>query len=112
MVQDAKRADPQYRGLIHGTGQIIKNEGFMGVYRGLFPVMMKQGTNSAVRFTSYQSTCNVADRCILKCSRIVFSGLKQFIQGNDANKQLSSAATFGIGGVAGLITTYASMPFE
>lgn len=55
MVQDARRPDPQYKGLIHGTGQIIKNEGFRGVYRGLFPVIMKQGTNSAVRFTSYQS---------------------------------------------------------
>jgi solute carrier family 25 (mitochondrial citrate transporter), member 1 len=54
MVQDARRPDPQYKGLIHGTGQIIKNEGFRGVYRGLFPVIMKQGTNSAVRFTSYQ----------------------------------------------------------
>jgi len=93
MVQDARRPDPQYKGLIHGTGQIIKTEGFMGIYRGLFPVIMKQGTNSAVRFTSYQS-------------------IKQFVQGDDTNKQLSSTVTFGIGGVAGLITTYASMPFD
>jgi len=93
MVQDARRPDPQYKGLIHGTGQIIKNEGITGVYRGLFPVIMKQGTNSAVRFTSYQT-------------------LKQFIQGNEPDKRLSSTVTFGIGGVAGLITTYASMPFD
>lgn len=55
MVQDARRPDPQYRGLIHGVGQIVKAEGVLGIYRGLFPVIMKQGTNSAVRFTSYQS---------------------------------------------------------
>jgi len=93
MVQDARRPDPQYKGLIHGTGQIIKNEGLRGVYRGLFPVIMKQGTNSAVRFTSYQT-------------------LKQFIQGDQPDKRLSSAVTFGIGAIAGLITTYASMPFD
>ncbi|KAF8591715.1 mitochondrial carrier [Ramaria rubella] len=93
MVQDARRPDPQYKGLIHGTGQIIKNEGFRGIYRGLFPVIMKQGTNSAVRFTSYQT-------------------LKQFIQGDQPDKRLSTTVTFGIGAVAGLITTYASMPFD
>jgi len=93
MVQDARRPDPQYRGLIHGVGQIIKTEGILGVYRGLFPVIMKQGTNSAVRFTSYQT-------------------LKQFIQGDQPDKRLSGTATFGIGAVAGLITTYASMPFD
>jgi len=93
MVQDAKRPDPQYRGLVHGVGQIIKNEGISGVYRGLFPVIMKQGTNSAVRFTSYQT-------------------LKQFIQGDHPDKRLSGTTTFAIGGVAGLITTYASQPFD
>lgn len=55
MVQDARRPDPQYKGLIDGVGKIVKAEGIQGVYRGLFPVIMKQGTNSAVRFTSYQS---------------------------------------------------------
>lgn len=38
--------------------------------------------------------------------------LKQFIQGDQPDKRLSSSVTFGIGAVAGLITTYASMPFE
>ncbi|GJJ06070.1 hypothetical protein Clacol_000259 [Clathrus columnatus] len=93
MVQDARRPDPQYKGLLDGIGKIVKAEGIQGVYRGLFPVIMKQGTNSAVRFTSYQS-------------------LKQLVQGNQPDKRLSGTVTFGLGAVAGLITTYASMPFD
>lgn len=75
MVQDARRPDPQYKGLIHGTGQIIKHEGFRGVYRGLFPVIMKQGTNSAVRFTSYQSMILSE---VLLCVRLTIIFLSSF----------------------------------
>lgn len=30
---------PRYRGLIHGTVQIVKEEGLSGIYRGLGPVV-------------------------------------------------------------------------
>lgn len=39
LIDDAKRPDPRYRGLIHGTVSIIREEGIGGVYRGLFPVV-------------------------------------------------------------------------
>jgi hypothetical protein len=39
LIDDAKRPVPQYRGLIHGTTEIVKAEGLRGVYRGLFPVV-------------------------------------------------------------------------
>lgn len=39
MIDDAKRPNPQYRGLIHGTVSIVKQEGILGIYRGLFPVV-------------------------------------------------------------------------
>ena len=48
--------------------------------------MMRQGANSAVRFSSY-------------------STLKQFVQGNSRpGQQLPSVVTFGIGAAAGIIT--------
>lgn len=112
MVQDARRPDPQYKGLVHGTGQIIKYEGFRGIYRGLLPVIMKQGTNSAVRFTSYQCMCSEGPSTECLTHSYVSLALKQLIQGDQPNKRLSGTVTFGIGAVAGLITTYASMPFE
>lgn len=94
MIQDSRRPNPQYKGLIHGTRSIIAEEGIFGIYRGLFPVMMRQGANSAVRFTTYTT-------------------LKQFVQGNTRPGQtLPSSITFAIGGMAGLVTVYATMPLD
>ncbi|KXN90408.1 hypothetical protein AN958_04277 [Leucoagaricus sp. SymC.cos] len=94
LIDDAKRPNPQYRGLVHGTMSIVKQEGIFGIYRGLFPVMMRQGANSAVRFTTY-------------------STLKQFVQGTARPGQpLPSAITFGIGAIAGLVTVYTTMPLD
>ena len=39
LIDDAKRPNPQFRGLVHGTSCIIKQEGIFGIYRGLFPVV-------------------------------------------------------------------------
>ncbi|KAJ7178584.1 mitochondrial tricarboxylate transporter [Mycena crocata] len=94
LIDDAKRPNPQYRGLIHGTASIVRQEGIRGIYRGLFPVMMRQGANSAIRFTTY-------------------STLKQFVQGVARPGQtLPSTITFGIGGIAGLVTVYTTMPLD
>ncbi|KAF7374978.1 Mitochondrial tricarboxylate transporter [Mycena sanguinolenta] len=94
LIDDAKRPNPQYRGLIHGTASIVRQEGLQGIYRGLFPVMMRQGANSAVRFTTY-------------------STLKQFVQGAARPGQtLPAPITFGIGAIAGLVTVYTTMPLD
>lgn len=94
LIDDAKRPNPQYRGLVHGTMSIIRQEGFLGIYRGLFPVMMRQGANSAVRFTTY-------------------STLKQFVQGTARpGQQLPTGITFAIGAIAGLVTVYTTQPLD
>lgn len=55
---------------------------------------MRQGANSAIRFTTYAT-------------------LKQFVQSTSRPGQpLPSAITFGIGGIAGLVTVYTTMPLE
>jgi len=53
LIDDAKSPNPKYRGLVHGTIEIVKSEGISGIYRGLGPVAARQGANSAVRFTTY-----------------------------------------------------------
>ncbi|TFY54560.1 hypothetical protein EVJ58_g8790 [Rhodofomes roseus] len=94
LIDDAKTPNPRYRGLIHGTVSIVREEGIGGIYRGLFPVMMRQGANSAVRFTTYTT-------------------LKQFVLGTARPGQnLSGGMTFGIGAVAGLVTVYTTMPLD
>ncbi|KAI9623025.1 hypothetical protein KEM48_009642 [Puccinia striiformis f. sp. tritici PST-130] len=76
------------------TKLIVKTEGLPGIYRGLFPVMMRQGANSAVRFSTYSS-------------------LKALFQGNvRSGQQLPSFMTFVIGGVAGVVTVYCTMPLD
>lgn len=37
----------------HLIGHIIRQEGVLSLWRGLLPVICKQGTNSAVRFTTF-----------------------------------------------------------
>lgn len=94
LIDDAKSPNPRFRGLIHGTATIVREEGLRGVYRGLFPVMMRQGANSAVRFTTYTT-------------------IKQFVLSNARPGQtLSTGVTFGIGAIAGLVTVYTTMPLD
>ena len=39
LIDDAKRPNPQYRGLVHETMSIVRQEGILGIYRRLFPVV-------------------------------------------------------------------------
>ncbi|KDE04169.1 hypothetical protein MVLG_05393 [Microbotryum lychnidis-dioicae p1A1 Lamole] len=94
LIDDQKRAQPRYTGLIQGTMAIVREEGIGGIYRGLGPVAARQGANSAVRFTS-------------------FSTLKSFVSGNARPAEtLPAGITFGIGAVAGVITVYTTMPLD
>ncbi|KAH9470727.1 hypothetical protein Pst134EA_004651 [Puccinia striiformis f. sp. tritici] len=94
LVNESMKSNPRFTGLIQGTKEIVKTEGLPGIYRGLFPVMMRQGANSAVRFSTYSS-------------------LKALFQGNvRSGQQLPSFMTFVIGGVAGVVTVYCTMPLD
>lgn len=94
LIDDQKREVPRYRGLIHGTVQIVKEEGLSGIYRGLGPVAARQGANSAVRFTTYGT-------------------LKSFVSGNARpGETLPAGITFAIGAIAGVVTVYATMPLD
>jgi solute carrier family 25 citrate transporter 1 len=84
---------PKYRGLIHGTTTIIKEEGISGVYRGLGPVVARQGANSAVRFSSY-------------------SYFKELFQRYHGSPALPSTYTFAAGALAGIVTVYTTMPLD
>lgn len=73
---------------------IVRDEGIRGIYRGLVPVMLRQGANSAVRFGTY-------------------STLRNFVQASSRPGQpLPGGVTFGIGAIAGIVTVYATMPLD
>lgn len=92
LIQDAAKPNPQYKSTLNGTIQICKTEGFSGIYKGVGPTVLKQGANSAVRFSSYEALSNVA-KDILK----------------PPSGKLPSAVTFGVGAMAGLITVCESL---
>ncbi|KAF9962104.1 hypothetical protein BGZ65_009756 [Modicella reniformis] len=98
LIHDSNLANPKYRGLIHGVRSIIQAEGFGGVYRGVVPVMARQGANSAVRFGVYST---LSDHLKARMSPGVPTG-----------KQLPAVYTFGIGAVAGIVTVYMTMPLD
>jgi solute carrier family 25 citrate transporter 1 len=49
-IHDQNSATPKYRGFFHGAATIVKQEGFGGIYKGLVPTVLKQGSNQAIRF--------------------------------------------------------------
>lgn len=94
LIDDKKRAQPRLNGLIHGTRTILREQGFTALYKGLFPTMLRQSANSATRFASYNF-------------------IKSAAQGSLApGEKLGVASTFAIGGLAGVITVYVTMPLD
>ena len=82
------------RGFLHGSALIMREQGVRGVFKGFVPTTARQAANSAVRFSSYTS-------------------LKQLAQSYVApGEKLGTISTFGIGGMAGIITVYATMPID
>ena len=94
LIEDARRPVRQYTSTLHGVRSIVAEEGWRGIYRGVGPVMLRQGANSAVRFTSY-------------------STLKQLVAGSvNPGQNLPGWMTFAVGSTAGVITVYTTMPLE
>lgn len=54
IVQDAaSKGASTSRGITSTVSMIVREEGVFALWKGLGPVLCKQGTNSAVRFTSF-----------------------------------------------------------
>lgn len=73
--------------------EIAGTKGISGFYRGLLPVTLKQASNALVRFTSYHA-------------------IHSHIQRPLGEVSLTGLATPIAGASAGVITVYATMPFD
>merc|ERR1719396_182280 len=49
MTDDQRKGTGKYKGTADAFVKIAKSEGPVGLYRGAFPTILKQGTNQAVR---------------------------------------------------------------
>lgn len=97
LIDDKQTAKPKYQnGLISGSYKLCRDLGVRGIYAGLVPVSLRQASNQAVRFGSYNAI-----------KLMIQQGL-----GVKPNEQLSSAATFAVGSISGIITVYTTMPVD
>eukprot|EP00611_Tribonema_gayanum_P000081 TRINITY_DN1004_c0_g1_i1.p1 TRINITY_DN1004_c0_g1~~TRINITY_DN1004_c0_g1_i1.p1 ORF type:complete len:236 (-),score=64.18 TRINITY_DN1004_c0_g1_i1:1139-1846(-) len=54
VADDQRKGTGRYKGSIDAIVKIVKVEGLGGIYRGVVPTIMKQGTNQMVRFPFQQ----------------------------------------------------------
>ncbi|KGO37086.1 Mitochondrial carrier protein [Penicillium expansum] len=90
LIDDAKGAR-QFKSSIHAIQVLVQRHGIAELYRGLVSTMMKQSATSAVRMGTY----NV---------------LKEATKARGIKANVFT--TFGIGALAGVVTVYATQPFD
>ena len=90
LIHDARNATPRFTGMIQGIPIILKEQGMKGLYQGAFPVVMRQGANQMIRFTTYSLLKDEATK-----------------RGHN-----NGFVTFAIGFIAGSITTLCTMPLD
>ncbi|KAJ3959506.1 hypothetical protein N0V92_003892 [Colletotrichum tropicale] len=83
----------RFKSTSHAIRSIVAMEGLGGLFRGILPVTLKQGSNALVRFTSYNALLDV------------ISPLMEL-------RGKGSLAPVFAGATAGIITVYATMPFD
>lgn len=91
-VNDQTLEKPKFKGFLHGTRQIIGEAGVLGLWQGLVPTILKQGSNQAMRF-------------------FVYNTLKQRLQG-DTDRQLEFYETAAIGATAGGVSVLGNTPID
>ncbi|KAJ1803881.1 hypothetical protein LPJ75_005747, partial [Coemansia sp. RSA 2598] len=89
LIHDHCMPKQRYSGAMDCLREVLRQG---GLYRGVGPVMARQGANSCVRFAAYDS-------------------LKQAVVGA-TGKQVTGMQAFALGMCAGIITVYATMPLD
>ncbi|RAH75399.1 mitochondrial carrier [Aspergillus aculeatinus CBS 121060] len=94
LIDDA-RSLKRFKSGMHALSTVVSETGVAGLYRGLVSTTLKQVATSAVRMGTYNS-------------------LKELIPSSthDAPGTHGPIVTFGLGAGAGVITVYATQPFD
>ncbi|KAF9876830.1 hypothetical protein CkaCkLH20_05676 [Colletotrichum karsti] len=83
----------RFKSTSHAIRTIIGADGIAGLFRGVLPVTLKQGSNALVRFTSYNA-------------------LLDMIRPPMESSGKGAMAPVLAGAAAGIVTVYATMPFD
>ncbi|EGR32185.1 mitochondrial carrier protein, putative [Ichthyophthirius multifiliis] len=90
LIHDLLLDQPKFRGLIHGCTSISKQYGISGLYKGLVPTILKQGSNQGIRF-------------------LVYGDVNKQLQALGCNQIVSSLLASGF---AGICSTLANTPVD
>nr|CAH7768726.1 unnamed protein product [Callosobruchus chinensis] len=82
-INDQRTGNPRYKGLVHGIALIIKEQGIGGIYKGVVPTILKQGSNQGIRF-------------------FVMETLKELYKGGDRDKKIPKYVVGAFGAFAGM----------
>jgi len=93
LISDQRKKNPQYRGLVHAASSIIRNEGLSGLYKGLTPTILKQGSNQAIRFS-------------------VMETLRKWYTGADQSKAVPKPVVAVFGAMAGGCSVLGNTPID
>nr|XP_012216487.1 PREDICTED: putative tricarboxylate transport protein, mitochondrial [Linepithema humile] len=92
-INDQRSAKPRFRGFLHGVRIIVKEHGFRGVYQGVAPTILKQGSNQAIRF-------------------FVMETLKDWYRGGDNTKSVPKLVVGAFGAIAGAASVFGNTPID
>lgn len=100
LIDDKQSANPKYhnngRGMLRNYSNLVYDQGFSGLYRGVLPVSMRQAANQAVR---------------LGCYNKIKTMIQEYTNA-PKDKPLSSGLTFVVGAFSGIVTVYTTMPID
>nr|CAH7768724.1 unnamed protein product [Callosobruchus chinensis] len=92
-INDQRTGNPRYKGLVHGIALIIKEQGIGGIYKGVVPTILKQGSNQGIRF-------------------FVMETLKELYKGGDRDKKIPKYVVGAFGAFAGACSVYGNNPID
>ncbi|KAI4479027.1 PREDICTED: putative tricarboxylate transport protein, mitochondrial [Polistes canadensis] len=92
-INDQRSPNPKFKGFFHGVSLIVKENGFKGVYQGVMPTILKQGSNQAIRF-------------------FVMETLKDWYRGGDNNKNVPKVVVGAFGACAGAASVFGNTPID
>jgi len=93
LISDQRKKIPQYRGLLHCASSVVRNEGLTGLYKGVTPTVMRQGSSQAIRFSMMES-------------------LRSWYTGGDSNKAVPKLFVGMFGAIAGGTSVLGNTPID
>nr|XP_022906101.1 putative tricarboxylate transport protein, mitochondrial [Onthophagus taurus]XP_022906109.1 putative tricarboxylate transport protein, mitochondrial [Onthophagus taurus]XP_022906117.1 putative tricarboxylate transport protein, mitochondrial [Onthophagus taurus] len=92
-INDRRSMNPKFHGFVHGVSMMVKEDGVLGLYKGLTPTILKQGSNQAIRF-------------------FVMETLKDWYRGGDPKQPVPKYIVGLMGAFAGAASVFGNTPLD